>query len=199
MAILVVLGVRLVYLKLQETIILILLLFFASPTYSQKIGEFTGLDIPRFVATKSDDINLRVGPSKNYPIKLKYIVKNYPLEVFDEYNNWRKVSDHEGNEGWIHKNLLKGERYAITLSKTNDYLNVFNYPNGKKIGLVKSKNITKLKKCIKDWCLIEINNLIGWTSKENLWGIYENEIYKINYFHPIIVLLWKLRSSYILN
>ena len=51
--------------------------FFLSLILSLKLnaqkGPETGLDIPRFVALKSNDVNLRVGPSLNYPIKIKYI------------------------------------------------------------------------------------------------------------------------------
>ena len=39
------------------------------------IGKETGLEIPRYVSLKSDDANIRVGPSKNYPIEIKYIKK----------------------------------------------------------------------------------------------------------------------------
>ncbi len=42
------------------------------------VGKETGLEIPRYVSLKSDDANIRVGPSKNYPIEIKYIKKNYP-------------------------------------------------------------------------------------------------------------------------
>ena len=38
-----------------------------------KTGSVTGLEIPRFVSLKSSDVNIRVGPSVNYPIKLKYV------------------------------------------------------------------------------------------------------------------------------
>ena len=44
------------------------------------IGKETGLEIPRYVSLKSNDANIRVGPSMNYPIEIKYILKNYPLK-----------------------------------------------------------------------------------------------------------------------
>ena len=75
-----------------------------------KKGPVTNLGLPRFVSLKSDDVNLRVGPSMNYPIELKYTQNDLPIEVIDEYDVWRKVKDHENNIGWLHKeSLIKGK------------------------------------------------------------------------------------------
>ena len=49
------------------------ILFFYNISFANK-GPVTGLDLPRFVSLKSDDSNVRVGPSKNYPILRKYII-----------------------------------------------------------------------------------------------------------------------------
>ena len=49
-----------------------------------KKGPVTNLELPRFVSLKSDDVNLRVGPSMNYPIELKYTQNNLPIEVIDD-------------------------------------------------------------------------------------------------------------------
>ena len=77
-------------------------------------GLVTGLKIPRFVSLKSNDVNLRVGPSINYPIDIKYIQKNLPIEIIDEFDVWRKIKDHEKNIGWLHKSLIKGDRFVLT-------------------------------------------------------------------------------------
>ena len=55
----------------------------------------------------------------NYPIKIKYIINNYPLKILDEYEEWRKVEDFTKNIGWIHKSLITGTRTGIVLSKEN--------------------------------------------------------------------------------
>ena len=65
-------------------IICLILFFSISFNLSAKTGSVTGLDIPRFVSLKSNDVNLRVGPSINYPIRLKYIFANLPVEIIDE-------------------------------------------------------------------------------------------------------------------
>ena len=98
------------------------------------IGEETGLEIPRYISLKSDDANIRVGPSKNYPIKIKYIKKNYPLKVLEEYEDWRKVEDFQKNIGWIHKSLISGNRTGIVLSNDNKNIILLKTLDGNVIG-----------------------------------------------------------------
>ena len=83
----------------MKILIFIYILFFSFYTFG-KSGSVTGLDIPRFVSLKSDNVNLRVGPSTNYPITLKYITENLPIEIIDEFDSWRKTRDHENVRFW---------------------------------------------------------------------------------------------------
>ena len=66
---------------------------------ANKIGSETGYEIPRFVSLKSNNVNLRIGSSKNYPIILKYVTKNLPIKIIEEYGSWRKIIDIENNQG----------------------------------------------------------------------------------------------------
>ena len=106
---------------------------------------------------------------------------------------WREIVDIYGNKGWIHKSLLKGERYGI-INSENKITEVFNYPNGKNIGEIGNNNIVKLKKCLSDWCLIIINRKKGWVNKKNIWGVYKSEIYNVDFFQPLINLSLKFSS-----
>ena len=162
-------------------------------SYAKK-GIVTGFDIPRFVSLKSSEINLRVGPSINYPINIKYIKKNLPIEIIDEFDVWRKVKDHENNIGWIKKGLLKGDRYVLTGIK-NHKVKIYNRPNGREIGIIKKNNILKLEICLKDWCNISHQNIDGWLSKKNIWGVYDKELYKIKFYQPLINQYWKILDS----
>ena len=119
---------------------LILLIFFFIVSFNlyAKTGSETGLEIPRFVSLKSNEVNLRVGPSINYPISLKYVSQNLPIEIIDEFDVWRKTRDHDGNLGWLHKSLIKGDRYILI-----DNENLFYYINqlGFYNGMIKYKSI----------------------------------------------------------
>jgi len=178
--------------------IIIIFSFFISLNLYAKKGSVTGFDIPRFVSLKSDEINLRVGPSVNYPINLKYITKNLPIEIIDEFDVWRKIRDHKDNTGWIKKGLLKGDRYVLAGIKSDDTKN-FNYPMGKPIGIIKKNNILKLEKCLENWCYVSHKDMQGWVLKDNIWGVYKKEIYKIKFYQPIINLYWNFLDSKWLN
>ena len=173
---------------------LLVIIFLFAITFNAKAvinDSNSGYKIPRFVSVKSNDVNLRLGSSTNYPIILKYKVKNLPLEIIDEYKDWRKIIDYEGNKGWIHKKLLKGERYAIIINASNSNLQVYSKPKGKPIGEIGSRNIVKIKICLLKWCLIELQKNKGWISKNKLWGVYKNEQINIPFYQPIINKIWE--------
>ena len=67
--------------------IIFFLIFLTSNVYSETIiGKDSGNPIPRFVSLKSNETNLRIGPSTNYPIILQYSYKNIPIMVIDEFD-----------------------------------------------------------------------------------------------------------------
>jgi len=174
---------------------ILLIYFFISfffPLYSNNIGSDTGYKIPRFVSTKSNNVNLRIGSSTTYPMILKYTIKNIPLEVIDEYDAWRKIIDIEGNEGWIFKTLLKGDRFAIINQPYEAVTKIFNKPQGKKIGEIGKNNIVKIDKCLKEWCYVKHDLGKGWINKINLWGVYKNEEINIPFYQYLIDQIWKI-------
>ena len=175
----------------MKIIIAFISIMFFSQICNAEIGKETGLEIPRFVSLKSNDVNIRVGPSLNYPIVIKYIIKNYPLIVLEEYEEWRKIEDFKKNIGWVHKSLITGTRTGIVLSKENKNIELLNTLDGNIIGEIGNGNIVYLEKCKIDWCLVSAKNFKGWINKKNIWGIKQNEIIKINFFQKFEDLYWK--------
>tara|TARA_Y100001970_G_C13823804_1_gene646265 strand:- start:32 stop:595 length:564 start_codon:yes stop_codon:yes gene_type:complete len=165
--------------------ILLSLIVVFSNSNANTVGSETGLEVPRFVSLKSNDSNVRVGPSKNYPIKIKYIVKNFPLKITEEYRDWRKIEDFQNNSGWVHKSLIKGERNGIVTSNTNDKINLYNTIDGKLIGEIQINTLVFIIKCKTNWCLISKNSRKGWLKKSNIWGVKKNETFNVNFFQPI--------------
>ena len=175
-----------------------LIIINVSSAYAETLGNETGLKIPRFVSLKSDNSNLRVGPDENYPIKLRYIVANTPIEIIDEYKDWRKINDYEGSNGWLHKSLIKGKRFAIVNTPYQEGLQVLNKPKGNNIGKIGNKNILEVKTCVMNWCKIKYRKNTGWVNKLNLWGVYEKEIINIPFYQPIINLIWKINVNFLI-
>ena len=85
-------------------------------------GSVSGLPIPRYVSLKSDHVNVRVGPTKDNDVRWIYTRAGLPVEVTAEYENWRRVRDSEGAEGWVYHSLLSGRRTAVVTMKSKDEL-----------------------------------------------------------------------------
>src|SRR5438477_10938197 len=69
-----------------------------------------GQKLPRFVSLRSDQVNLRVGPGENYPIEWVLARKDMPVEVVEEFENWRIIRDGQGSEGWVHDSMVTVKR-----------------------------------------------------------------------------------------
>ena len=128
---------------MKYLIIFFIIFFYLTSTNGEQIGGDTGLKLPRYVSLKSNDANLRIGSSTNYPIKIKYVIKNLPVEIIDENKNWRKIIDFEKNTGWMHKSLLKGNRYAIIDTPYQEGSQILHKPKGNVIGKIGNRRRRK--------------------------------------------------------
>ena len=170
---------------LRETAVskITLLLIFASVliiplfgfTQEPQKGQVTNLPIPRYVSLKVKEANARRGPSLSHKIDWIYKRQNMPLEIYAEYENWRRVRDFEGLGGWMHYTLLSGTRYVLV---KNELLQMRLLPSidAQVIAKVPQLNIATLDKCNKDWCRIIDDGYKGWVPKNGIWGVYENEL-----------------------
>ena len=68
-----------------------------------------------FLTLRNEKVNLRQGPSKEYPVKIFYQKKFLPVLVQEHSDNFRKIRDHENNSGWIHVSQLSKKKAAIKL------------------------------------------------------------------------------------
>ena len=123
-----------------------------------------------FLTLRNDKVNLRQGPSFEYPIKLFYKKKFLPVLVQDSFENFRKIRDHENNTGWVHISQLSKKKAAITIE--DDQL-VFDRPSiySTPYVVLKKGKLCKIKKCKDNWCKVQVENFKGWVKKDILWGL----------------------------
>ena len=123
-----------------------------------------------FRTLRNDIVNLRQGPSFDYPVKIFYKKKFLPVLIQDSSNNFRKIRDHENNSGWIHISQLSKKRAAIV---TGDDLLMFEratiYSNP--VAILKKGRLVKINKCKKGWCKVKSSEFKGWIKKDSLWGL----------------------------
>ena len=133
------------------------------------IGSTSFADEGYYLTLRNDKVNLRQGPSLDYPIKLVYNKKFLPILIKDKSGNFRKVLDHENNSGWIHISQLSKKRAALSIL---DELIVFQKPSIYSRPLVKLEigRLCLVKKCKNNWCKIKTGGYSGWVEKQNLRG-----------------------------
>ena len=121
-----------------------------------------------FVMLKNSKVNVRYGPSFEYPIKYVYIKKYLPIKVIDKKENFRRIIDHKKNSGWIHISQLKKSNSLITTS--NKIL--FRKPTiySKPLAKLDTGRLLLIKKCEKNWCNVKTDQFSGWIDKNNVWG-----------------------------
>ena len=142
-------------------ILFFLILFFISRSFANENKNFLSL--------KKHEVNLRQGPSFEYPIKLIYKKKYLPVIILDTSGPWKKIKDFENNTGWIHTVLLSKKKTAINI-KNNSVLykkpTIFSKP----IAKLETGRLMLIKKCKVKWCKITSGEYGGWVLKNTLWG-----------------------------
>ena len=142
-------------------VLFFLILFFFPKSFANESKNFLSL--------KNNEVNLRQGPSFEYPIKFIYKKKYLPVEILDKSETWRKIKDFENNSGWIHASQLSKKKSAIC-QKNNSVLykkpTIFSKP----IAKLEIGRLVLIKKCKAKWCKITTGGFKGWIFKSSLWG-----------------------------
>ena len=144
-----------------KLIILTTILIFPSINYSSA-DEY-------FLTLRFNSVNLRQGPSFDYPVKIFYKKKYLPVLVQDTSDNFRKIKDHENNTGWIHRSQLSKKKAALVLDeKIIMFKNktIFSRP----LVVLQKGRLCLISKCKDDWCKIKVEKYSGWVKKQSLWG-----------------------------
>ena len=140
------------------------------------VGRSTGLPIPRFVSLDPNqtEVNVRFGPGQQYPINWVFTRPSVPLEIIAEFDNWRKIKDYEGAEGWISARLLTGRRTIMIQGSVRDLRRTAN--NRARVLLRAEPGVIgRLMACRDSWCRVEIEGQRGWLQRGEFWGTLPGE------------------------
>ncbi len=146
---------------MQKIIIIILLFFFQNVAVAEQKNYFLML--------KNSKVNVRYGPSFDYPVKFFYKKINLPIKVIDKKENFRRIIDHKKNSGWIHISQLRKASSLIILEDKILFKN--NSKFSKPIIILEKGRLVLIKKCISNWCNIKTDKYRGWVQTDNVWGI----------------------------
>jgi SH3-like domain-containing protein len=142
----------------------------------------SGLPLPRFVSLKSDRVNVRKGPSTDQAIVWVFNRAGLPVEVIAESENWRRVRDSEGADGWVFHSLLSGRRTALVAPWSKEHASVPLYAsdstNGTVVAQLEAGVLGNVLSCDGEWCHLSIDDYAGYVQQEQLWGVYRGEAIK---------------------
>ena len=150
----------------------------ATAAQPQAVGTASGLPIPRFVSVKADKVNVHIGPAKNYEVKWVYQRAGLPVEITAEFENWRRIRDSDGTEGWVYHSLLSGRRTGVVIAKSKDDLvTLHDKADAKSAVTVQLQPgvLATVKHCGGKWCRVSGREFEGYIPQERLWGVYPGE------------------------
>ena len=124
-----------------------------------------------YLMLKNNEVNVRYGPSLDYPIKYIYKKINLPVKVIDTKENMRRIVDHKKNSGWIHRSQLKKSKSLITTKIKI----LFKKPTkfSKPLARISEGRLLIVKECENNWCSIKTDKYSGWVEKKDVWGSIE--------------------------
>lgn len=141
----------------------------------------SGLPVPRFVTTAAEEVNVRTGPGRQYPIEWVFVRRGFPVEVVDEFDTWRRIRDPDGIEGWVHQALLSGRRGIIVDGADIEIVREAPAETAPPVVRAETGVVGRLLECPSQaaesaaWCRVELDGYRGWLPRANLWGVYPDE------------------------
>lgn len=134
----------------------------------------TGLPLPRFASLRANKVHMRTGPGIRYPVEWVYVFRGMPVEIVAEFDNWRRVRDWQGSEGWVHNSMLSGQRTALVTGGLQP-LRRDPAPESGMIARVEERVLGRVLRCENEWCRLEVAGKRGWMKRSHVWGVYAGE------------------------
>jgi SH3-like domain-containing protein len=162
----------------KRALFVMVLLALAGTANGQGTGSASGLPVPRFVSLKADKVNMHIGPAKTYDVKWLYQRAGLPVEITAESDNWRRIRDSDGAEGWVYHSLLAGKRTGMVTTKAvGELVPIYEKADAQSSVVAKLERgvIGTVKRCSDTWCYFAGKGFEGWIQEVRLWGVYPNE------------------------
>ncbi|MCB5424602.1 hypothetical protein H0274_04975 [Altererythrobacter sp. CC-YST694] len=150
-----------------RTFTFVLLALLAVPAAAQN------REVPYWASMRSQEVNMRVGPSEEYKIEWVYRRAHLPVKVVRVMEGWRLIRDADGAQGWVVARLLSPERTALVVGK-----GLASMRDGPSEGSALRWNVEpgvvgKLGDCEAGWCELMVDKRKGWVRQQRLWGAGE--------------------------
>jgi len=148
----------------------------------------TGLPLPRFVSLKADRVQVRQGPGTDHKVLWVFSRVGLPVEIMQEFENWRQIRDQDGSVGWVAHALLSARRTAVVVAASAldqqkgaartvpMYAEAATSANT--MALLEPGVVCDIRYCDGSWCHISVGDYRGFVEQAKLWGVYPGETIK---------------------
>ncbi|WDA40763.1 SH3 domain-containing protein [Erythrobacter sp. BLCC-B19] len=126
--------------------------------------------LPYWAMLRYDKVNMRTGPSNEYPVAWVYLRKGLPMKVVRIREGWRLVEDHEGTQGWMSASQLDPARAGLVIGE--GLAEVRGAPDATSVIKWRAQPgvVARIKPCKAGWCEVDIAGRKGFMSAARLWG-----------------------------
>ena len=139
------------------------------PAQAQKIKQ-----TPYWASISAAKARMRTGPGANFPANWEYVRADLPLRVLQVRNEWRKVEDADGAQGWMRSFLLSEQRTAIIRGETRPLRAAPD--RGAKISWRAEAGVVgRISHCASGWCEFDVRGRAGYVEIDHIWGIAPGE------------------------
>lgn len=130
-------------------------------------------DVPYWATLRFDEVNMRKGPSENYPIDWVYKRKGLPVQVIRLRESWRLVQDPDGTQGWIASSQLSPKLGALIIGDGVVELRETASATSPILWQAEPGVVGELLRCRDSFCEIDIAGKSGWVLATRIWGAGE--------------------------
>ncbi len=137
-----------------------------------------GGETQQFMSLRSDETYMRYGPSTDHPIKWVYRQKGWPVQILADFDQWAKIRDMSGEEGWVHQSLLSTRSYALVRSqgeKPYVLLKKSTKKDSRATLRIEEGALVRVHECKNMFCKVSISSYKGYLEKKSLWGIVQTK------------------------
>ena len=150
----------------------------AKSTGAIAVGAVSSLPLPRFVSLKSSEVNVRRGAGTEHQVLWTYHHAGLPVEILQEWNNWRRIRDADGADGWIFHSLLSGRRTALVAPWSKEPTLPLRGAADEDAAIVAKLQpnvLANVDSCGGEWCRVSGERFEGWMKQDQLFGVYPGE------------------------
>lgn len=141
----------------------------AVPLEEESMAEKATRGFPRFASLKKAEVNVRSGPGNQYPILWVYTRAGYPVQLLARYDNYYKLRDVEGEEGWAYVGMISAKKTALVGGKEPVKLLRRAVPDAVATARLAPGVVVELDECDESrFCKVESGGYTGWVMKNKL-------------------------------